>query len=72
VNCVGVVVTLGGGLEGPAILIDLCCAGIQIFIGNTYGYVFIPVVLNSRYDPNLPVQGQVRDLGVLIGGRSVD
>jgi hypothetical protein len=55
-----------------AILIDLCFARIQIFIGGSYGYVLVPVVLNSRADLNLPVQGQVRDSGVLIGGRGVD
>jgi hypothetical protein len=68
VNCVGIVFTL----EGPAILIDLCIASIQIFIGGFYGYVFVPVVLNSRADPNLPIQGQVRDSDVLISGRGVD
>ena len=67
-NCVGIVVTL----EGPAILIDLCIASIQIFIGGFYGYVLVPVVLNSRADPNLQVQGQVRGSDVLIGGRGVD
>ena len=71
VNCVGIVFALEGALEGPAILI-LCFARIQIFIGGSYGYVLVPVVLNSRADPNLPVQGQVRDSGVLIGGRGVD
>jgi hypothetical protein len=68
VNCVGIVFAL----EGPAILIDLCFARIQIFIGGSYGYVLVPVVLNSRADPNLPVQGQVRGSGVLIGGRGFD
>jgi hypothetical protein len=67
-NCVGIVFTF----KGPAILIDFCFARIQIFISGPYGDVFIPVVLNCRAYPNLPVQGQIRDLGVLIGGRSVD
>ena len=71
-NCVGIVFTLEGALEGPAILIDLCVPDIKIFIGGSYGYVLVPVVLNSRVDPNLPVQGQVRGSGVLIGGRGVD
>jgi hypothetical protein len=59
-------------LEGPAILIDRCFTRIQIFIGGAYGYVLVPGVLNSRADPNLPVQGQVWGSGVLIGGRGVD
>ena len=54
-NCVGIVFTL----EGPAILIDLCIASIQIFIGGFYGYVLVPVVLNCSVDPNLMIQGQV-------------
>jgi hypothetical protein len=31
---------------------------IQIFIGRTYGHILVPVVLNSRSDPNLSVQGR--------------
>jgi hypothetical protein len=37
-------------------LVDLGFARIQISIGGFYGYVLVPVVLNSRADPNLPVQ----------------
>jgi len=72
VNCVGIVFTLKRALEGPAILIDLCFARIQIFIGGSYGYVLVPILLNSRADPNLPIKGQVQGSGVLIGGRGVD
>ena len=32
--------------EGPAILIDLCFASIQIFIGGVNGYVIVPAILN--------------------------
>jgi hypothetical protein len=67
-NCLGGVFTF----KGSAILIDLCFAPIQIFISGSYGDIFIPVVLNSRAYPNLPVQGRVRGLAVLIGGRNVD
>jgi hypothetical protein len=67
-NCLGGVFTF----KGSAILIDLCFAPIQIFISGPYGDIFISVVLNSRAFPNLPVQGQVRVLGVFIGGRGVD
>ena len=69
---VGIVFALEGALDGPATLIDICFARIQIFIGGAYSYVLVPGVLNSRADPNLPVQGQVRGSGVLIGGRGVD
>ena len=67
-NCLGGVFTF----KGSAILIDLFFARIQIFISGPYGDIFIPVVLNSRAYPNLAVQGQVRVLGVFIGGRGVD
>jgi len=59
-------------MDGTAILIDLCFTRIRIFIGDSYGYILVPIVLNSRAHPNLPVQGQVRGSGVLIGGRGVD
>jgi hypothetical protein len=69
---VGVVFTLEGARKGPATLVDLGVAHIQIFIGGSHDYVLVPVALNSRADPNLPVQGQARGSGVLIGGRGLD
>ena len=71
-NCVCVVVTFEGSLKGPAFLIDFGVTRIQIFIGRTYGHILVPVVLNSRADADLPVQGQIGCAGVLISGQGVN
>ena len=70
-DCVGIIVAFERPLQRPAFLIDLGLARIHIIISGAYRYVLIPVVLNSRANANLPIQGQIRRAGILIGRRGV-
>jgi len=46
--------------------------GVNISTFRSNGYVLVPIVLNSRTDPNLAVLGQVRGWGFLVGERGID
>ena len=71
-DCVGVVSTLEGTLQGPTLLVDLSLASVQVLGGNPQAHILVPVILYSGADADLPTQGQVRDSGVRFGGRGAD